>query len=85
MGPFPGDDRVELCSQQRLVGVHQFEELLFHTVCRAEPGAGDRGHGPHRLDQALMARRPSFLLLISILRGFACSATGIFSVRTPLS
>jgi hypothetical protein len=39
VGPFPGDDRVELCSQQRLVGVHQFEELLFHTVWRAVPGS----------------------------------------------
>jgi hypothetical protein len=35
--------------------------------------------------QALMARRPSLVPLISILRGLACSATGIFRVRTPLS
>lgn len=35
--------------------------------------------------QALMACRAWLLLLISILRGLACSATGIFSKRTPLS
>lgn len=35
--------------------------------------------------QALMACRASFLLLISTLRALACSATGICSVRTPLS
>ena len=33
--------------------------------------------------QALMACWPSFVLLISILRGLARSATGIFRVRTP--
>ena len=35
--------------------------------------------------QALIACRPWFLLPISILRGLACSATGICSVRTPPS
>jgi len=35
--------------------------------------------------QALMTRRSSSLLVIAILRGFACSATGICSVSTPPS
>ena len=35
--------------------------------------------------QAVMACWPSFRLLISILRGLACSATGTFNVSTPAS
>ena len=47
--------------------------------------AGTVGMSLTAYGQALMARRPSFLLVISILRGLACSATGICRVRTPLS
>ena len=84
--PFPSDDRVELRTHQLLVGIHKVEELLVHALRRVDLTGRDGGHDPcHRGCQALMACRPSFLLLISILRGLACSATGIFRVRTPLS
>ena len=38
-----------------------------------------------RTGQALMACRSSPLLVIEILRGLACSATGILNVSTPES
>ena len=47
--------------------------------------AGIVGMSLTTMGQALMACRASLVLLISILRGFACSATGIVSSRTPLS
>ena len=82
-GPFLGDDLVELCSQQLLVRVHQLEELLVHTGRGTKAGSGDRWHEPHHRGQALMACWDSSVRLISILRGLARSATGIFKVRTP--
>ena len=81
-GHVGGDDRVELCPEQFLVGAEQFEELspvlgstLVPLGCIAFTAAG----------QALIACRSAPLLLIAILRGLACSATGIFSVSTPES
>ena len=83
--PFLGDDRVELRTQQLLVGAHQLEELLVPAGVAPTAAAGIVGMSLTTHGQALMACRASFLLLISILRGLACSATGIFRVRTPLS
>lgn len=40
---------------------------------------------PVQQGQALMACRSSPLLAMAILRGFACSATGISKVSTPAS
>ena len=47
--------------------------------------AGTVGMNLTTRGQALMACWPSFVLLIAILRGLACSATGIFKVSTPAS
>jgi hypothetical protein len=84
-GPFRGDDGVELGPQQLLISAQQLNELLvrarrgIHAV-----GVQDPGHYSHPR-QALIACRSSPLLVMEILRGLACSATGICKVSTPLS
>jgi hypothetical protein len=84
-GPFRGDDGVELGPQQLLISAQHLKELLvrarrgIHAV-----GVQHLGHYSHPR-QALMACRSSPLLVTEILRGLACSATGICKVSTPLS
>lgn len=48
----------------------------FHRVTRLLAGR-------HRVGQALIACRSPALVWMAILRGFACSATGIVSLSTP--
>ena len=83
--PLLGNDRVELRLKELLVRAHQLQELLVHTARDVNLSSRGGGHEYHPRGQALMACWPSFLLLISILRGLACSATGIFKVSTPVS
>jgi hypothetical protein len=68
------------------VGQQQIEELLLG----AAGGTGAVGwtglrHHDHRGRQALMACWSLLSLLMVILRGLACSATGILNVSTPPS
>ncbi len=85
-GPFSGNDRVELRPQQLLLGAQQLEELLIHAG-RQSRSVGSRAlrHRFHLPAQALMACRSPPLLLMEILRGLACAATGISKVSSPLS
>ena len=90
--PLTRDDGVELRPEQLLIGAHQLEELVIKGAREPGPVIASAGpcsrcgeHGASPPGQALMACWPAGWLLISILRGFACSATGIFSVSTPAS
>ena len=83
-GPLRGDDGLELGPQQVLVGADQVNEGLVggRSLC-----TGGVQHLTHRVHpaQALMARCSSPLVAMEILRGLACSATGIARVSTPVS
>ncbi len=87
VGPFCGDDRVELGGDQVGVSADQVVELLVDRRRGAVTGEGCGGHdrSSGSPGQALMARRSSPLVATAILRGLACSATGICRVRTPAS
>jgi hypothetical protein len=84
VGPFGGDDRLEFGPQQLLIGAEQLQELLVGAR-RRSPAVGVLEHHSHPRAQALIACRSSLLLVMAILRGLACSATGICRVSTPLS
>jgi len=83
-GPLRRDDRVEFGPQQLFVRAHEGEEL-FVLRCARETGSGQGDHDVTCPGQALIACRSSPLLLMTILRGLACSATGISKVSTPAS
>jgi hypothetical protein len=55
-GPPVGDDRVELGSQQLLVGEHQLEELLLDAGRSAVVSRRERRGRCHHRSQALIAR-----------------------------
>ncbi len=80
-----GDDCVELGREQVRIAADQVEELLVDGPCDAVADGGCGWHGRPLSAQALMAWRSSPLLVMEILRGLACSATGITSVSTPAS
>jgi hypothetical protein len=85
-GPFGIDDRVELGPQQFLIGQQQLEELLHGAIAGRRATATSQvpcHHAPP--GQALMACFSSPCWVISILRGLACSATGMVKVNTPAS
>ena len=95
--PFRRDDGVELRPQQLIVGQQQIKELLLGTasvgVASVIGGASvigvvrrtDLRHHRHPDSQALMACWSLLSLLMEILRGLACSATGIRNLSTPPS
>src|SRR5581483_6055663 len=80
-GPAVVDDRFELDLQQ--VGIVHDQVDERGRVREVSPGRGVRRS--HRVTYALIACGCSAVLLIAILRGLACSATGICRVSTPAS
>ena len=84
-GPFRGDDRLEFRAEQVLIRADQVEELVIDRWFDAGVGDGVAGHDRSLPGQALMACRSSPVLVMEILRGLACSATGICRVSTPAS
>ena len=85
-GPFGSDDRVELGPQQFPIGQQQLEELLHGAAAGRRATATSQVPCHHASPcQALMACFSSPCWVISILRGLACSATGMVKVNTPAS
>jgi len=81
--PLGRNDLLELGPEQLLVAAHQVEKRIgFRGRGRLSGRSTRCGHRRSREAQALMACFSSSVLIM-ILRGFACSATGMRNVRTP--